>query len=741
MEQKSLSIGQRIEQLLETSFSGRVSDLSKSVSITEEALALSRQKNDAYYIAKCLSQLSLYFMVIGDTKKTTIYAQEALTYFETLKDEMGIANAKYSLAGVYYKTNNYQLGIVYFLEALKIYQKFDDHFNQSRAYKSLGTIYEFIGDIKNAELSYDKAIQAGKKIKDLNLVSNAYNNLSGILLKKNKPKEALALIQKSIEIKQKNNDIRGLGFAIYGRGKVFLYNNDFDASGEDFATAQKIHTDAGDKMGLSMVHIKMGELYLKKKEYNSGITSCREALEISTALNIVMIRVKAYHLLYRIYKTQGNVHEALVNFEKFHAEKEGVINTQVLKVIESYDSVIKMNTLEKEAQLQKEKQEILEKKNKDEKENLRLKQEFLSIMSHEIRTPLNAITTIVPMLSSKEYLEDESMLSSLQFASHNLIKIVNNILDFTKLDSKKSKLEPTAVTLLPLCENILGIYRNVAEEKKLKYHFEVEGIQKSDSYWIDETKFSQILGNLLSNAIKFTETGKVQLQVRIQKKGKVFDAVEFKVSDSGEGISKENIDKIFKSFSQISPLLTRKQGGTGLGLAIVKKILELHKTKIKVESTPNEGSCFSFVLKLRKAIIVSEPISNDFTELQNRKALIVDDTSINAILMKKLLSKWGVESFHANNGVQAVMFAKQEKFDFILMDIHMPEMNGYEATEIIRKEENCNQRTPIFALTADVLTNKGKDKNKLFNGYLYKPFEVEKLYQTLVSEMQKADVV
>ena len=249
------------------------------------------------------------------------------------------------------------------------------------------------------------------------------------------------------------------------------------------------------------------------------------------------------------------------------------------------------------------------------------------------------------------------------------------------------------------------------------------------------TKYTQVLNNLISNAIKFTDNGSVKLNISKVKSDDIYDYVLFEVIDTGEGIKQEDLTEIFVSFSQIKPVLTRKQGGTGLGLAIVKKILELVHSDINVKSKLGVGSTFYFELKLERTEL--KPLSSvqDFTKLINKEVLLVEDTAINAMLMKKLLQKWGILVDHVENGKLAVDAVSLKKYDLILMDIHMPEMNGYEATKIIKTTENVNAKTPILALTADTLTEAEQDSITYFNGVLWKPFEIDKLYNALNKEL------
>lgn len=725
----------QVVQLLDEAHEIRTSNLKGSLALAKEALELSKKQNNLPYIAKCMSRLSLYNMILGKTNTATSYANKAISYFEELNDETGIADSKYSLAAVHYKTNDYHMGLVCLLDALKIYHKKNDYSNISRTEKALGTVYEYIGDEKNAIISYKNAIRAARIVNDLNLESNVYNNLSGLLVKKSKYKYSMLIIERSIELKNQTKDIRGSGFAIYGRGKVFLRLNKLVEAEKDFKAAFDIHKKMGDIMGLSMSYTKLGELYFKDNKHDLAIQYALDGIKLTKKHNITMINIKLFNLVYNIYKKIGKIELALEYLEYYIKEKESLIDIQTIKVIENYDFILKMKTLEKDNQIQKEKQEMLEIKRQDELRALKLKQEFLSVMSHEIRTPLNAITSIVALLNDEINEEGKDLLKSLKFASSNLIKIVNDVLDFTKLDSNKSNLEVTTVNLFQLTENIKNVYIKQAEDKGLllKLNYEIED---TCLYKFDETKITQILNNLISNAIKFTETGFVELAIKRVKSAKRFDTILFEVKDTGEGVSSENLNEIFESFSQVKPVLTRKQGGTGLGLAIVKKIVALHGGEIKVKSIIGKGSTFYFTLKVAR--INNE--ENNFIEVHNKlldvdlkgkRVLIVDDTLINAVLLKKLLSKWEIESEHVEKGSLALEKTKNTKYDLILMDIHMPDMNGLDVTRLIKTTINLNTQTPVIALTADTMLTSQNYEINHFSGFLWKPFEIEKLKQEL----------
>ncbi len=720
----------QITSLLDEAYICRINDLKRSTELASEALRLSREMNDKGLMGKCLSMLSLFTMIMGEHKASMSMSQEAMGYFEELKDEKGIADAKYSIAGIYYKTDNYHLGLVYLIDCLTTYRKFNDYHNQARVQKSLGTIYEYFGDQKNAVKSYESAIDAARLAEDLNLESNAYNPLSGIYLNLGEIDKAGEIIEKSIAIKKQTGDTRGLAFALYGRGKVFVKTGKFKEAENDFIEALRIHQNMKERLGSGMVYYKLAALYVIMELIDKAKETLQTALEFSEEHNIVMVKFNSYYLLYEIYKKENNPEKALESLEKYLSVKEAVINTQTLKIIENYELLNKMESIEKEAQAQLEKAEIIEKKNRAE-QAAQVKQEFLSTMSHEIRTPLNAVLTIASLLSEKSNKEDKQLLDSLKFAGNNLLLIINDILDFTKLDSGKVQLELRTGNIKLLLENIKNTYASLAREKGLTLSLNIDS-EIHKFYELDETKISQILGNLITNAIKFTDEGGVALRVEMVNHAGDSDTIKFSVKDTGIGISKDDSNEIFASFFQPKSITTKKHGGSGLGLAIVKKLVALHGSSVHVNSKVGAGSEFYFELSLKKSIAPDHIIIKPSNFLKGKTVLLAEDNIVNAMVAVKLLSNWEVTTVHAKNGLEAIEKSKLKPYDFILMDIHMPEMDGFEATKQIRKGLTPNKNTPIFALTADITAEHQKEYNTYFNGFLHKPIEIDKLYAALV---------
>jgi signal transduction histidine kinase/CheY-like chemotaxis protein len=581
--------------------------------------------------------------------------------------------------------------------------------------------------------SYEDAIESARKAGDSNLESNAYNPLSGIYLKQGKIEKALGIIERAIAMKKQTGDIRGLAFSIYGRAKIYAKIKQFEKAESDYNEAIGIHQQMGERLGLGMAYHKLSRMYVEMGQLQKAKTLLQTAIKFSKLYNIVIITFKCDYLLYQIYKQENNPVEALEHLELYLKQKEAVINTQTLKVIENYELITKMELLEKETQVQREKAEIIEKKNRAEQSAF-VKQEFLSTMSHEIRTPLNAVITIASLLENKADTEEKELVESLKYAANNLLLIINDILDFTKLDSGKSRIEARSCNFHKLLGDIKSTYTSLASEKGLRLELKIDP-NIGEFYELDETKISQILGNLITNAIKFTENGSVEVHVEKVNKTQYCDTLNFKVIDTGTGIEEKDLEDVFESFSQPKSITTRKQGGSGLGLAIVKKLVLLHGSNVKVNSVLGKGSVFYFDLDLKRAIPADKTPARFSDVLKDKSVLLAEDNGINAMLIGKLLGNWKITTEHAKNGIEAVEKAKLRAFDFILMDIHMPEMDGFEATKCIRHGEGPNVKTPIFAITADITAEYMEEYAHYFNGFLCKPMELAKLHQALVDAM------
>ncbi|HRE41561.1 MAG TPA: response regulator [Ignavibacteria bacterium] len=376
----------------------------------------------------------------------------------------------------------------------------------------------------------------------------------------------------------------------------------------------------------------------------------------------------------------------------------------------------------------------------------RIKSEFLSNMSHEIRTPLNAIIGITDLLLQENQSESNSeYLKAIKFSADNLLVIVNDVLDFSKIESGKIAFESIEFNLKEKLSELVKIYSIKASEKNISLGYFIDDAV-SDILIGDPFKLNQILINLVGNAIKFTQTGGVDISVSMKNKTEEIVLLEFSVKDTGIGIPIELQSKIFESFTQAYSETSRKFGGTGLGLAIVKKLIELQGGSIRVESSQNSGSNFifqmSFGISNSKDSKEVENYSPSDYNFEGLKVLYAEDNVMNQFFIKKLFAKWKIEYDVVCNGREAVDFIVKRDYDIVLVDLQMPELDGFEVAKFIRTDNisGFNKDVPIIAFTADISPEtKTKVLSTGMNDYLTKPFKQDDLLQKLSRYISSPD--
>lgn len=370
---------------------------------------------------------------------------------------------------------------------------------------------------------------------------------------------------------------------------------------------------------------------------------------------------------------------------------------------------------------------------------VKAKQQFLSNMSHEIRTPMNAIigfTKVVlkTVLTAKQ----REYLVAIKLSGDALIVLINDILDLAKVDAGKMTFEETPFKMASSVSAMLHLFEAKIQEKNLilvkEYDKRIPEVLVGDP-----VRLNQIVLNLVSNAVKFTSEGVISVKVLLLKEDEHTVTIEFSVADTGIGIPEDKIIKIFENFQQASSGTSRLYGGTGLGLAIVKQLVESQNGSIHVTSEVGKGSTFSFTLDFQKTSEKAE-FDSGLVELDNEisdiKVLVVEDIALNQLLMKTLLDDFGFECDIAANGKIAIEKLATKTYDIILMDLQMPEMNGFEATDYIRK--TLNSQIPILALTADVTTvDLAKCKSVGMNDYIAKPVDERLLYTKIAGLVKK----
>jgi PAS domain S-box-containing protein len=423
-----------------------------------------------------------------------------------------------------------------------------------------------------------------------------------------------------------------------------------------------------------------------------------------------------YEQEYRMLKKDGSFIWILDRGKIAETDAEG----NPTRVIGTFSNINYRKQLEEEYRITLEKAE----------EANRAKSLFLSTISHEIRTPMNGVIGIINLLLSENpKREQRENLNALKYSADNLMYLLNDILDFSKIDAGKMDIETSSFNLIELVQNSLKSFAGRANEKNLKLQLKTSN-NIPTSIIGDVTRLSQIFGNLISNAIKFTLEGQVTVELLTKKRDEEEISIQFNFKDTGMGIEKGYLPQIFEQFTQASNETTRKFGGTGLGLAICKRLVEIMGGQLEVKSEVNKGTYFWFTLTFKinaeqKISTASSVLEEPPKAFENLSVLLVEDNQMNVYVASKFLDRWKTKISLAHNGKEAVKMVQENTYDFILMDLQMPEMDGFEATKKIREMQIT---TPIFALTANVNADaRSKVLESGMNDYISKPFNPEEL--------------
>lgn len=600
-----------------------------------------------------------------------------------------------------------------------------------------------------------------------------------VLFKNEKSFQALLMLEQA---KQLNNDRNFFNTILLVEGDIYTSLEKYDVATKNY-NSLIINTDIYEKEYLATrAYLGLADLHYKTEKYAVSVENAEEALKLATANSFFKEIYDANVQLTESYEKMGSYDLALARNRELLKFKDSIFNIEKIKTETKTAEKIQFEFMEGQIKQQDQKiEELTESENRSEvaviltsafliiisllavslyrnnqiklktndllqtKNNelqaardaavnaMEAKTNFLSTVSHELRTPLYAVTGLTHLLLEENPSENQKdHLKALKFSGDYLLNFINDILQINKIDA--DKLEPLNVdfNLKRTIQEVIDPLQQSASANNTKiilnYDDQIPGHLMSDPI-----KLSQVFMNLIGNALKFTKNGEVKVVAKLLKKKEEDVTLYFEVSDNGIGISKEKQQSIFEGFEQGSIQINREYGGTGLGLTIVKSLLGLFDSNIQLESEPGKGSSFFFELELKSKDSLVDDIPFEITEqdfdFNGLHLLIVEDNKINQVITKKMLTKKEITSDIANNGMEAVELARTNKYDAILMDIHMPGISGEEATIQIREFDS---NIPIIALTAISLD----DSLESFyaagcNDVVTKPFKPEVFYQKI----------
>lgn len=375
-------------------------------------------------------------------------------------------------------------------------------------------------------------------------------------------------------------------------------------------------------------------------------------------------------------------------------------------------------------------------------QSAKVKEQFLANMSHEIRTPMNSIIGFTELLMrSKLNSDQQDSVSAIRQAGDNLTVIINDILDFSKIEAGKLNIEHTLFSFQEVIKTVKSLFALKAKQKNIKLIFNIDH-KIPEALIGDSVRLDQVLINLVSNAMKFTSKGWIEVSAELKSIAENRCIIQFKVEDTGIGIPKDKLEMVFQSFTQASSDTTRKYGGTGLGLSIVDQLVKLMGGTLSLKSNEGTGTLFSFTLEFEKAsdediVLINKVIAPaENVDLKGMKILLCEDNEMNQRLVDKIIRKqWNADLDIAPNGKEGFELFKQNEYSIILMDMQMPEMDGFETTRRIRKYRDAKKaQVPIMAMTADALV---EERKKCFeagmNDYLSKPFKQGELLHKILT--------
>ena len=686
---------------------------------------------------------------------------------------------------------NVKESIEYANHAIELSKEIDNTYFQYHAYNAIGINFEMISDYKRAEKNYQKALNLALELKNDTLLGWSYNNLGNVYSDGYKDKKlGLEFYNRALEYATRLKDDFEVSIPNLNIGWTYIDNNEYEKALPYLSAVKKYAFSEQNTDELSRIQINylLGRYHMGTGNFQQAENYFENAALLGEKASTYLELAEIYEHQSELYEKTGKTDKAFKALKAHNINKAKVIDKELVKQLEIAKAMFDVDEYRRDlanAEAEKKMQAAIAKrsnvitlvavivavvllilltalfknykekntlssilkaqnealeKSKEEAEKLsQIKSQFISTVSHELRTPLYGVVGLTTLLMEESTLSDKEneYLRSLKFSGDYLLNLINDVLQLSKIESNKLKLEETKFNIETLANSIVKSFEFQLEQANTTIHLEID---ETIPYVLkgDTVRLSQILINLIGNSIKFTRNGDIWLRIRHNHTSEKKVNLHFEIEDTGIGIPKTQQQEIFENFSQLDRDVGDFQG-TGLGLSIVKKLINLFGGEIYLESEMGKGAKFSFDINFKKARF-GKGVQEDDLEVQNihnnNRILIVEDNKINQIVTQNILKKESFETFVVDNGFSAVEALRNQKFDLVLMDLNMPEMNGFEATQKIREFDTT---TPIIALTAASIEEvKVKLQKSGLNDIINKPYDTQEFYQVILRNINRS---